>query len=146
METSSPLLGLHHDVGTREVSVPHACTALPPQDKAATDPVQEHQADLMRALINRIMYHTTSWRSARYSTKQQQQCRQKGQSGGIYRHGEEVRGDPHSNSHQERAGEEATQWQNGCQEVSHFGSRYKTDDKAIFDYLKFSTQRKLGVG
>ena len=46
------------------------------------------------------------------------------------------------NSHQEWAGEEATQLQNGCRGVSHFGPRYKTDNKAIFDYLKFSTPSK----
>ena len=31
------------------------------------------------------------------------------------------------NSHQEWAGEEATQLQNGCREVSHFGPRYKME-------------------
>ena len=52
----------------------------------------------------------TSRRCARYSTKQQQKCRQKGQSGGTYRHGEEVRDDPPRDCESDELPHEGKRW------------------------------------
>ena len=41
--------------------------------------------------IAQVVFRMSAIQHGRYSTKQRQQCRQKGQSGGIYRHSEKVR-------------------------------------------------------